>query len=165
MNDYHINCQPLVPLALFVGAASAILLWATPAGAQKAFLAVAKGKHPIPEKIAKCHLCHEEGKGPKRSTLNDYGKALAAHEAMKPALGHKSSHEFTAAEQQAVLKAIEALDNEDADKDGATNKEEMVLGSLPGDAKSKPADATLKQYRDAQKAAEDKKKKDEAKTK
>lgn len=148
--------------------AGAILLGMAVAGlctmpvlAQKAFLNAARGPYQLQEKIGKCTLCHEASKGPKRETLNVYGKALQAEDACKLALGKKSSHPFSNEELAGVLKAMAALDTKDSDGDGATNKEEMALGTWPGDGKSAPDAKLLAQYREAQvKAAEAQKKKE-----
>lgn len=137
----------------------AVALCAASVLGQKAFLNAAKESYNLQEKIAKCALCHDPNRGPKRETLNTYGKALHSQDAIKPALGKKSSFAFGNEELSGVLKAMAALDDQDTDGDGATNKEEMALGTFPGDPKSTPDAKLLAQYREAQAKAVEKKKK------
>ncbi len=81
---------------------------------QKLFMDTYKPKADSELAKAKCKICHVKG-----SELNVYGKALNA----KP-------------KTAASLKAVEKLDS---DKDGVSNIDEIKAGTLPGDAKSKPA--------------------------
>lgn len=60
-----------------------------------------------------CQLCHSQG-----SALNSYGRDFAA-------LGHS-------------VQGVEWLDS---DRDGFTNRAEILRGALPGDTASQPADA------------------------
>ncbi len=150
---------------LLWGAASTWL--AVPAAAQKTFLGVVRRQYNVVERSAKCTLCHEAKKGPSRKTLNVFGKSLQAEKNMEPQLNKNSSYVFTAEEQAAVGKALVQLEDQDADGDGATNKEEFVLGTIPGDPESKPDPKVLEAYRKAAAAAKakepDKKKAEEKK--
>jgi uncharacterized protein involved in high-affinity Fe2+ transport len=83
--------------------------------------------YPAPENSAlakaKCAVCHVKGK-----ELNVYGKDV------QKAMREKKTKDLTAD----ILKSIEKLDS---DKDGVSNGDELKAGTLPGDAKSKPAEA------------------------
>lgn len=81
---------------------------------QKLFMDTYKPKADSELAKAKCKICHTKG-----AELNAYGQALKG----KP-------------KTAASLKAIEKLDS---DKDGVSNIDEIKAGTLPGDAKSKPA--------------------------
>ena len=89
-----------------------------------------------PKKV--CALCHDASKGePGSRNLNKFGKDFdGAYSKQK-----KGSDR--------VAKTIEAIAGEDADGDGATNLEELSLGTQPGDAKSAPAADKLAEYRKA----------------
>ncbi len=156
-----------VALAVLIIAGAACTWLAVPAAAQKTFLAVARRQYNVDERSAKCTLCHEAKKGPSRKTLNVFGKSLQAEKIMEPLLNKNSSYVFTAEEQAVVAKALAQLEDQDADGDGATNKEEFALGSIPGDPDSKPDPKALEAYRKAAAAAKakepDKKKTEEKK--
>jgi hypothetical protein len=81
---------------------------------------------------------------------------------MKGLLGKKTDYVFNQDELKSLLKAVAKLDAKDTDADGATNKEELALGTHPGDPASKPAAAALEALRKAEKAKEEKQ---DAKTK
>lgn len=105
----------VVTLLLACGCAIASVKWA------KVFKDVYK---PMPDGAiakAKCAVCHTKPVATKDKTLNVYGKQLVKKKV-----------------DAASLRAIEKLD---ADKDGFTNLAEIQAGTLPGDAKSKPAKA------------------------
>jgi predicted outer membrane protein len=103
------------------------------------------GTTKIGERLAKefkldpktsCVLCHDASKGePGSRNLNKFGKDFdGAYSKQK-----KGS-------DRAVL-ALQSIADADADGDGATNQEEVALGSGPGDAKSVPAADKLAEYR------------------
>ncbi len=105
------------------------------------------GTTKIGERIAKelkldpknsCVLCHDTSKGePGSRNLNKFGKDFeGAYSKQK-----KGS-------DRAVL-ALQSVADGDSDGDGATNMEEMSLGTNPGDAKSVPAADKLAEYRKA----------------
>jgi uncharacterized membrane protein len=70
---------------------------------------------------ADCLVCHTQP--PKR---NEYGKAVEA------ALIQSGTTEITA-------KVFQAIEKSDADSDGVSNSDEIKADTMPGDAKSKPA--------------------------
>lgn len=67
---------------------------------------------------AKCGVCHTGKVGKSKADLNAYGKMLKG----KPV----------------TVQSLKAIQNKDADKDGATNIAEIKAGKLPGDKTSKP---------------------------
>ena len=155
------NRQTALAILIFAGASS---LWlAVPAAAQKSFLGVARNQYNVEERSAKCTLCHEGRKGPSRKSLNSFGKALQSEKNMEQNLAKNSSYVFTAAELAAVGKALAQLEDLDTDGDGATNKEELALGSIPGDPVSKPDPRAIETYRKAAAAAKEKEKEAEKK--
>lgn len=101
-------------LILFVcGAVYASLAWS------KAFKTLYK---PMPDSAiakAKCIVCHLDAKPKAKGKLNSYGTMLKGKKV-----------------DAASLKAIE---RKDSDKDKFSNIVEIKAGTLPGDAKSKPA--------------------------
>jgi hypothetical protein len=123
--------------------------WATPVFAHKAFLDRARKIYQLDAKNGKCDLCHEvkPKEEPGAKNLNVFGKALAADPDMKPLLGKKEEYKFSDAEIKVFEKAVAKLDSADSDGDGATNKEELWLGTNPGDAKSVPDKRALTKYR------------------
>lgn len=82
---------------------------------------------------AKCVLCHlpSENHSPKNLEEfphNAFGKRL-----------HELGKDLKAKKQDASIGArLKLVSDEDADKDGVANLAEILLGSMPGDAKSKP---------------------------
>ncbi len=84
---------------------------------------------------------------PGAKNLNTYGKAIQADPDMKPLLGKKEDYKFSEAEIKALEKVLTKLESVDSDGDGATNKEELSLGTNPGDAKSTPEKKALAKYR------------------
>lgn len=124
-------------------------LFGVPAEAHKAWLERARKHYQLDAKNGKCDLCHEvkPKEEPSAKNLNLYGKAISADPAMKPLLGKKEEYKFSEAELAIVEKVLVSLDDQDSDKDGATNKEELDLSTNPGDPKSKPTAKDLAKYR------------------
>ncbi|MHB9035065.1 MAG: hypothetical protein ACYC64_00260 [Armatimonadota bacterium] len=92
------------------GSAPATLSWT------KTFSKLYKPKRESTLKEARCAVCHVTSSG--TSGLNCYGRMLEKLE-IDP-------------------DSLKAVENKDADKDGARNIEEIKAGTLPGDPKSKP---------------------------
>ncbi|MCE5313907.1 MAG: hypothetical protein ABFD49_02620 [Armatimonadota bacterium] len=92
------------------GSAPATLSWS------KIFCKFYKIKSGSKLKEAKCAVCHTKSIG--TSDLNSYGKQL---EKLK-----------------VDGDSLKTIEGKDADKDGATNIEEIKSDTLPGDPKSKP---------------------------
>lgn len=83
------------------------------AHAVPAFLQMYKAQyHPA---VASCLLCHQDHAG---GRLNDYGEAFV--------------------KAGATFEAFKALEGKDSDGDGATNLQEILAGSNPGDESSTP---------------------------
>ena len=103
------------------------------------------------EKNGNCHMCHnydkEKGESPEKDNLGPFGKEVQKTPEMKPLLGKDDDYKFTPADLDIVEKAVKSLLDKDADGDGATNGEEIALGTFPGDPKSTPAKAALEAYR------------------
>jgi hypothetical protein len=135
-----------------------LVVAAPPAHAHKTFMTQIKGAYALTAANGKCNACHGLKGGPNRKNLNPYGTAIQGEDGMKPLLGKKTDYVFTQDEIKALLKTLVKLDTEDADKDGATNKEELALGTNPGDPDSKPAAPALEKYRKDNKAKDESKK-------
>ncbi len=129
-------------LALF--SVAVILALGAPVAAKPTFLNHLKATYGLGE-AAKCFYCHDVAAKDKPSKKNlgafgkDYQKALA---------------KYGKDNLDAVVKSLESLDS---DGDGATNIEELRLGTKPGDATSTPTKELLEKYRKANPAAEAKK--------
>ncbi|HLX63135.1 MAG TPA: thrombospondin type 3 repeat-containing protein [Planctomycetota bacterium] len=122
---------------------------AIPSFAQKPFLDLIRKKYQLDNKNGKCDLCHEKrpNEEPGAKNLNVYGKAIAADPTMKPLLGKTEKYKFSEAELAIVDKVITSLEKVDSDGDGASNREELELGTFPGDPKSTPDKKALAKYR------------------
>jgi len=125
------------------------VVFSIPTQAHKVFLEKTRKQYQLDAKNGKCDLCHEikPKEEPSAKNLNLYGKAIAADPTMKPLLGKKEEYKFSDAELTILSKAMTALDDQDSDKDGATNKEELDLGTNPGDVKSVPDKKVLAKWR------------------
>lgn len=103
------------------------------------------------EKNGNCHMCHhydkEKGESPEKDNLNVFGKEVSKVPEMKPLLGKDDDYKFTPTDLDIVEKAVKSLESKDTDGDGATNIEEIALGTFPADAKSMPDKAALEKYR------------------
>lgn len=122
---------------------------ALPVLAQKKFLEKVRRHYQLGTTTGKCILCHElkEKEEPKRKNLNVYGKEIQLHEKMKPLLGKDDDYKFSDDDLATLLKVVQAVEEKDSDCDGATNKEELELGTFPGNKDSKPDAAKLEKYR------------------
>jgi hypothetical protein len=128
-------------------ALAGVALLSVPAMAQKQFLELAKMRFQLSAAQGRCTLCHGNKKGPNKDNLNDFGKAIQADPAMKPLLDKKVGYEYSDEELALLAKVIDQLGDQDSDGDGATNREELALGTFPGDANSKPSEEDLAEYR------------------
>ena len=138
---------------------------ASQAYAHKTFLTTVKSAYSLGASNGKCNTCHGLKGGPNRKNLNPYGTALQGDEDMKGLLNRKTDYVFNAEEIKNLLKSAGKLDSKDTDGDGATNREELLLGTNPGDPDNKPVAATLENFRKAEKAKEEAKAKADAKKK
>ena len=134
-------------IAAFIAASIIVAGAAIPALAQKPFLAAVKEKFSLGESNAKCILCHIPKKGPNKQNLNDFGKSIQSDPDMKNMLNKGTNYQYTKEEIDTLLKVVEKLGDKDADGDGATNMEEIKLGTFPGDAQSTPTKEALEKYR------------------
>lgn len=130
-------------------ACAIVSLFTIPSMAHKAFLDKARKMYELDAKNGKCDLCHEvkPKEEPGAKNLNAYGKDIAAETDMKPLLGKKEDYKFSDAEIKTLETVMKKIEDKDSDGDDATNKEELALGSNPGDKKSVPAKRDLQKYR------------------
>jgi len=136
-------------IAAILLACFAVVMLTTPSMAQTKFLERIRKHYALDKSNGKCDLCHEPKKNeePARKNLNLYGAAIQKDPTLKPLLGKDDKFAFTVADLDVVKNAAAKLDKEDSDKDGATNIEELDLGTLPGDPKSTPDKVKLTRYR------------------
>ena len=122
-----------------------------PVLAQQKFMERVRRHYLLGRETGKCLLCHalKEKEEASEENLNAFGKDLRADPNIKPALGKGDKYKFTEAELAAVEKAAVNIEAKDSDGDGATNKEELDLGTFPGDAASKPDPKKLEETRKA----------------
>ena len=120
-----------------------------PTQAQTKFLEKVRKHYMLDKTNGKCELCHEikPKEEPSRKNINSYGKAIAADPKMKPLLGKDDKYPFTPADLDIVKDAAVKPEALDTDGDGAFNKEELDLGTLPGDPKSVPEKRILEKHR------------------
>jgi len=135
-----------------VVACLAIGFLASASFAQKPFLTrLVKVYSLEKEKNGTCKLCHqyekEKNESPEKDNINAIGKELSATVEMKPVLKKGDEHKFTPEELNAVEAAWKAIAAKDTDGDGATNAEELALGTYPGDPKSTPTKEALEAAR------------------
>ncbi|GEM_PF-2022980 len=95
----------------------------------KSFKAAYPGKEA---KAYSCKTCHQNAMG-KKGDLNAYGVALQALSLQPKA--PVDAKKLTEADYRAIEK-------DDADKDGASNLDEITAGTAPGDPASVPAGAS-----------------------
>lgn len=120
--------------------------------AQKPFLERGKKIYALQkEKNGTCKLCHtfdkEKGESPEKDNINVFGKAIQQSPEAKSVMGKDDDYKFTPEDLDKIEAAFKALDSKDADGDGASNIEELALGTFPADSKSIPAPADLEKYR------------------
>lgn len=129
-----------------------LVLWLSlPVLAQKKFLERVRRHYLLNQETGKCTLCHapKPKEEPGKENLNVFGKDLQADPAIKISLGKDGEYKFNEAELAAVEQAAANIECKDSDGDGATNKEELELGTFPGDPNSKPDPKKLEDYRKA----------------
>jgi hypothetical protein len=149
----------LSKFAAVIIAVTLIVAMAGPSFAQKKFLERVRKHYQLGPANGKCTLCHEvkPQEEPGRKNLNKYGKAIQSDPDMKPLLGKDDEYKFSEKELEIFEKIIVKIEDQDSDGDGATNREELELGTNPGDAASIPEKAKLDKFR------KDHPKKDDAK--
>jgi hypothetical protein len=122
-----------------------------PAAAHKGLLDRARALYALKKEIGKCQFCHDldesKKEEPESSNLDEYGKDVDNLPTMKPILEFEDEHVYTKAEAKVIDDALKSLENADSDKDGATNIEEIELGTFPGKKASVPEKAALEEYR------------------
>ncbi|HYG77046.1 MAG TPA: thrombospondin type 3 repeat-containing protein [Planctomycetota bacterium] len=145
-------------IAAVMLACAAVAILTAPTTAQTKFLEKVRKHYQLDKTNGKCELCHEvkPKEEPSRKNLNKYGIAIQQDAKMKPLLGKDDKYPFTAADLDVVKDAAVKIESLDSDGDGASNKEELDLGTIPGDPKSIPEKRALEKYRKANppKAAE-----------
>lgn len=116
-----------------------VLSWTGPTNATtKAGERIAKEFNLDPK--TSCVLCHDASKGePGSRTLNKFGKDFDTAYLKAKKGGDRA------------ITALQAIGADDADGDGATNLEEVALGTQPSDKTSVPAADKLTEYRNAKK--------------
>jgi len=125
---------------------------AWPALAKEVFIERVRKMYGLPRTLGSCQLCHhpDEAKDEvaDQRNLNDYGKDIANLPLMKPLIEAEEDHEYTPRQWAKFEEAMHSIDVDDSDKDGATNLEELALGTFPGEKTSTPDAAALKTFRD-----------------
>jgi hypothetical protein len=146
-------------IAAVLLALGALAIMAEPILAQKAFLVRVRKHYALDKSNGNCKLCHEPktNEEPGKGNLNKFGLAIQKDPDMKPLLGKDDEYKFSEAELDIFEKVVVKHESEDSDGDGATNKEELELGTFPGDAKSLPEKPKLEKYRKDKAAKPDKK--------
>lgn len=139
-----------------IGIALAVLfLIPQDAFAFKQFLDRARKVYDMDKPVSSCLLCHEydekKKEQPDKSNLNDYGHDMGNDPYMRPLVDVEEDHKFTPKEYETIDAVLRSLDDMDSDKDGATNREEIELGTFPGNKKSVPDAEALKKYREKKK--------------
>ena len=82
---------------------------------------------------AKCTLCHLPSDKASPQSLEEFPHNVFGHRL------HELGESLKAKKQEATITVrLAMIAKEDADKDGVANLAEILLGSMPGDAKSKP---------------------------
>jgi hypothetical protein len=137
---------------LAAGAGCAVLFCAAmPALAMPQFMERGRKLYSLGKENGKCQLCHDydpaKKEEPNEENLNVFAKDIKKGEGMKMLHGLGEDDKLTAAQLAVLDAAFKAVEEKDSDGDGASNKEELVLGTYPGDAKSTPAKEALEKYR------------------
>ncbi|HYG74470.1 MAG TPA: thrombospondin type 3 repeat-containing protein [Planctomycetota bacterium] len=107
------------------------------------------------EKNGNCKICHDydtaSNEVAEKGNINAIGKELAKLDEFKPVIGKGHEHKFTPQELNAVEAAWKVIAAKDTDGDGATNDEELALGTYPANPGSTPSKDALEKYRAARK--------------
>jgi hypothetical protein len=136
-------------LAVSAGCAG-LFCSAMPALAMPQFLERARKTYTLGKEAGKCQLCHnldEKDQEPTDENLNIYAKDLRKGTLMKKLHGLGEEEKLSDEQSRILDDAFKAIDDKDSDGDGATNKEELILQSNPGNAKIFPAKEALEKYR------------------
>ncbi|HYF51265.1 MAG TPA: hypothetical protein VEJ63_17760 [Planctomycetota bacterium] len=127
------------------------VLLQSPAFAQKAFLDRAKKVYSLTRATGNCALCHkfdkDKGEAPHDENLNVYGESIRVSKHMTGLRKKGEDYEFKTEQLDQFETAMKSVESNDADNDGATNLEELALGTYPGDPKSTPEKDALEKYR------------------
>lgn len=133
------------------GAAAAVLLSQIPTLAQRPFLERAKKVYSLGRETGTCALCHKfdkaKGESPHDENLNAYGESIRLSKHMDGLRKKDDDYNFSAEQLDEFEAAMKSVEDKDADGDGATNAEELALGTFPGDATSTPSKEALEKYR------------------
>jgi hypothetical protein len=136
--------------AVFAGVAIVASV-AVPSLAQKPFLDRVKALYSLDKNIGNCRLCHtfnsDKGEAPHDENLNKYGDAIRLSKSMDGLRKKGDEYKFKPEELDRFVEAVKSVEGADTDGDGATNKEELALGTLPADEKSTPEKDALEKYR------------------
>jgi hypothetical protein len=118
---------------------TAVFVLSAPASAKPRFLEHLKSNYGLGANV-KCDYCHEvTGKEkPGKKNLGAFGKDY------QKAMGTLGKDNL-----DAIVKSLEPMDS---DGDGATNLEELRLGTKPGDGSSTPKPELLEKFRKSQPA-------------
>lgn len=134
-----------------VTAVAALMVLQFPSAAQKPFLMRVRKLYGLGRETGNCTLCHkfdkDKGESPHDENLNPFGEAIRQSDNMKGLHKKGDDYKYTPEELDKVEAAVKAIENVDSDGDGATNLEELMLGTFPGDAKSAPAKDALEKFR------------------
>ena len=141
--------KTIAPIATLVLAVVSVISFATPTFAFKPFLDRVRKHYTLDRSNGSCKLCHDPKTGEEagRKNLNKYGLAIQKHPDLKPLLGKDENYKWTEKDLDIVEKIVVSLESDDSDGDGVTNKEELDLGTYPGDPKSVPEKLKLDKYR------------------
>ncbi len=124
---------------------------AAPAFAHRAFLLRLRNKQKVTKENGKCILCHdfntEKTQSDAENLLGKFGKTLRDTPDLKSLLGKAEDYKFSEKELLQFDAALKSVEDKDDDEDGATNKEELALGTLPGDPRSMPTSEALAEFR------------------
>lgn len=144
--------QRAAVVSIGAAALAIVVVLAQPSAALKPFAERMRKSFALEkDKTGNCHLCHKYDKSkkeePEGDNLDAFGQQLRKCAEYKPIAGKDEDHEFSDEDMAKFDAAIKAIWDKDADADGATNGEELALGSFPGDPASIPAKDALDKFR------------------